>query len=89
VNHALLTDCVVLLLPSWDTQGDFTTNIPLPMVKVKLFAENSSLLSLEDRELGRVQLVILSAKYSVVKWLHWFPVGKSKSLVRIIVIIIL
>ncbi|XP_014212617.1 calcium-dependent secretion activator isoform X3 [Copidosoma floridanum] len=50
------TDQAEASKPMWDTQADFTTMNPLPVVKIRFFTENPAILALEDKKLGEVIL---------------------------------
>ncbi|XP_061419101.1 calcium-dependent secretion activator 1-like [Lethenteron reissneri] len=75
-GEKLQTEQAEASTPKWDTQGDFRINVPLPLVKVKLFAVNSRKLALEDKELGRVILQPM-ATATRVNELHALAVPKN------------
>ncbi|CAF0780683.1 unnamed protein product, partial [Didymodactylos carnosus] len=62
--------------PVWESLAEFPTNQILPIVKVKLYMENYSILHLEDIKLGKVTLQI-DPTFNKTNW--WTDMIKSKS----------
>jgi hypothetical protein len=71
----LQTDQAEASRPIWDTSGDFKTQQPLPVIKVKLCMETQNILQ-DNKELGRV---VLRPDPNFTRASAWYVMDKSHS----------
>ncbi|GAU94345.1 hypothetical protein RvY_06135-2 [Ramazzottius varieornatus] len=67
-GEKLQTDRVEVSKAHWDTQGDFTITHPLTIVKVRLFVENSRMISMSDKELGKLLVKLTPNTNRTAEW---------------------
>jgi hypothetical protein len=72
-QNKLQTDQAEASRPIWDTSGDFKTQQPLPIIKVKLCMESSNILQ-DNKELGRV---IIKPDSNFTRAPAWYVMEKA------------
>ncbi|XP_047122675.1 calcium-dependent secretion activator 1 isoform X1 [Hydra vulgaris] len=73
-DSKLQTDQAEAGTPLWETQGDWTTNQPLPILKLRLMAEQSSKLMLsDDKELACVTITPHCGMQDNYEWYTMVP----------------
>lgn len=74
-HSKLQTDQAEASRPIWDTSGDFKTQQPLPVIKVKLCMETQNILQ-DNKELGRV---VIRPDPNFTRASTWYVLEKSNN----------
>lgn len=74
-HSKLQTDQAEASRPIWDTSGDFKTQQPLPIIKVKLCMETQNILQ-DNKEIGRV---VIRPDPNFTRASTWYVMDKSNS----------
>ena len=78
-GEKLATEAVPSNNARWETQADFQSNQVRPVMKVKLFQKSKNMLSIEDKELGRVLIKPLPNTPKCTEWYTLYTGQKNRS----------